>query len=173
MSRKYNQFSYIPLSESIKYDSKIIIRLLNYNKITYSYLISNKYFGFSKYDFSNLNILTIPFNIPNWDDNEILIFGEFNSIKTSLFNYWTFYKWFFIYHIQIFLEIHIAFNYIDFKNINFNYQEFNTEFMVFKIKCNKPSIFNFKLIQLINISFLKIKNEYFYNKFDFERENQK
>ena len=87
MSRKYNQFSYIPLSESIKYDSKIIIRLLNYNKITYSYLISNKYFGFSEYDFSNLNILTIPFNIPNCDDNEILIFGEFNSIKTSLFNY--------------------------------------------------------------------------------------
>ena len=53
-----------------------------------------------------------------------------------------------IYHIQIFLEIHIAFNYIDFKNINFNYQEFNTEFMVFKIKCNKPSIFNFKLNQI-------------------------
>ena len=48
-----------------------------------------------------------------------------------------------IYHIQIFLEIHIAFNYIDFKNINFNYQEFNTEFMVFKIKYNKPTIFNF------------------------------
>ena len=74
LSRKYNQFSYIPLSESIKYDSKIIIRLLNYNKITYSYLISNKYFGFSEYDFSNLNILTIPFNISNCDDNEILIF---------------------------------------------------------------------------------------------------
>ena len=87
LSRKYNQFSYIPLSESIKYDSKIIIRLLNYNKITYSYLISNKYFGFSEYDFSNLNILTIPFNIPDCDDNEILIFGEFNLINTSLFNY--------------------------------------------------------------------------------------
>ena len=71
LSRKYNQFSYIPLSESIKYDSKIIIRLLNYNKITYSYLISNKYFGFSEYDFSNLNILTIQFNISNCDDNEI------------------------------------------------------------------------------------------------------
>ena len=36
-----------------------------------------------------------------------------------------------------------AFNYINFKNINFNYQEFNTEFMVFKIKYNKPTIFNF------------------------------
>ena len=36
--------------------------------------MSNKYFGFSEYDFSNLNILTIPFNISNCDDNEILIF---------------------------------------------------------------------------------------------------
>ena len=36
--------------------------------------MSNKYFGFSEYDFSNLNILTIPFNIHNCDDNEILIF---------------------------------------------------------------------------------------------------
>ena len=47
--------------------------------------------------------------------------------------------------------------------------------MVFKIKCNKPTIFNFKLIQpMNNISFLKIKNdEYFYNIFDFKRENQK
>ena len=58
-----------------------------------------------------------------------------------------------IYHIQIFLEIHIAFNYIDFKNINFNYQEFNTEFMVFKIKCNKPSIFNYFKLNKIKKKF--------------------
>ena len=173
-SREYNQFSYIPLSESIKYDSKIIIRLFNNNKITYSYLMSNKYFGFSEYDFSNLNILTIPFNIPDCEDNEILIFGGFNSIKKVYLINEHFIGDFNISYSNIFGNSY-AFNYIDFKDINFNYQEFNSEFMVFKIKCNKPTIFNFKLIQpMNNISFLKIKNdEYFYNIFDFKRENQK
>ena len=170
-SRKYNQFSYIPLEECIKYDSKIIIRLLNKNKITYSYLMSNKYIGFSEYDFSNLNILSIPFNIPNIDD-EILIFGEFYSTKNVYLITENFVGDFNITYSNSFGNSY-AFNYIDFKNINFNYQEFNTEFMVFKIKFKQPSIFNFKLIEPMNISFLKLKNnEYFYNIFDFEKNNK-
>ena len=172
-SRKYNQFSYISLYECIRYDSKIIIRLLTNNKITYSYLMSNKYIGFSEYDFSNVNTLTIPFNIPNCDNNELLIFGGFNSIKKVYLITELFIGDFNISYSNIFGNSY-AFNYIDFKNINYNYQEFNTEFMIFKIKSNQPTIFNFKLIEPMNISFLKIKNdEYFYNIFDFEIENQK
>ena len=45
--------------------------------------------------------------------------------------------------------------------------------MVFKIECNIPSLFNFRLIESMNITFLKIKgDEYFYNLFDFSKQNQ-
>ena len=172
-SRKFNQYSYISNKECIIYNSTIIIRLLsNDKKITFSYLLSNKNFGFSEYDFSSLNNLIIPINISNCVDNEIYLFGGFNSFKNVYLITDYFYGDYKIYYSNKFGD-NYAFNYIDFSNINSNYTEFNNEFMVFKIECNIPSLFNFRLIESMNITFLKIKgDEYFYNLFDFSKQNQ-